>query len=311
MPAGSALERANANAASQIKEKAIWLLESVLAVLQSMISKPPPAPSPPKPGPVTAMAVVRQEFGNEPVGSGCQACDAEAAAAKVQGPTTPAPPTTDWSKVPFGQLTFDAEGLEAPGTLSHSRVLHVPSDASGLTIGRGYDMKLKTPTQIIEDLTAIDISPEYAKVISNAGTYNKDITLSGDAAKSFIRNNNLTKFEITPKQQYQLFIKTYPWYMEEAKRLATKDDVNEKYKEYGLTDWTKLDPTIKELLVDLLYRGDNSPEMREIFQKYVIKNDLKGFRDAIVLVGRANNVPSDRQKRRLEYLDAEIKRRGI
>jgi len=42
----------------------------------------------------------------------------------------------DKLRVPRGQLTFDAEGLDVPGRF-FSRVLHVPSGASGVTLGRG------------------------------------------------------------------------------------------------------------------------------------------------------------------------------
>ena len=47
-----------------------------------------------------------------------------------------------------GIVTYDSEGVESPGSLFHSRVLHVPSNTSGVTIGRGYDMKLKDRAKI-------------------------------------------------------------------------------------------------------------------------------------------------------------------
>lgn len=50
-----------------------------------------------------------------------------------------------------GVVTFDSEGTE--GGLYHSRILHVPTETSGLTLGRGYDMKLKIGTQISADLS--------------------------------------------------------------------------------------------------------------------------------------------------------------
>ena len=55
--------------------------------------------------------------------------------------------------VPNGQLTFDSEGLECPNLsdkckLYHSRIPHVPSEQSGVTIGRGYDLKRKEPDKI-------------------------------------------------------------------------------------------------------------------------------------------------------------------
>lgn len=45
-----------------------------------------------------------------------------------------------------GTITFDSEGTE--GGLFHSRKLHVPTFSSGLTIGRGYDMRFKTAMKI-------------------------------------------------------------------------------------------------------------------------------------------------------------------
>ena len=45
-----------------------------------------------------------------------------------------------------GLLTYKAMGME--GGDFHSRKLHVPSDRSGLTIGRGYDMKEKSSYKI-------------------------------------------------------------------------------------------------------------------------------------------------------------------
>jgi hypothetical protein len=40
-----------------------------------------------------------------------------------------------------GQITFDLEGLESPGSRYHSRKAHHPTPISGVTIGRGYDLK--------------------------------------------------------------------------------------------------------------------------------------------------------------------------
>ena len=65
-----------------------------------------------------------------------------------------------------GKLTFDAEGSE--GGQFHSRKLHVPSMVSGLTIGRGYDMKKKSPAKIIQDLTAAGIDKKDAAILSKA-----------------------------------------------------------------------------------------------------------------------------------------------
>lgn len=58
-------------------------------------------------------------------------------------------------------MTFDAEGQE--GGAYHSRKPHVPDSNSGLTIGRGYDIKQKTEAKITRDFTDCGISTEIAK----------------------------------------------------------------------------------------------------------------------------------------------------
>src|SRR3954468_22937564 len=57
--------------------------------------------------------------------------------------------------VPRGQITFDVEGNE--GGRWHSRTPHVPSDDSGLTIGRGYDMRYRSAEQITKQMTEAGI----------------------------------------------------------------------------------------------------------------------------------------------------------
>ena len=69
--------------------------------------------------------------------------------------------------VPRGQLTFDAEGSDTPGPY-FSRILHVPPGASGVTLGRGYDMKQRTKTQIRAELTSVGISESVVDVLCGA-----------------------------------------------------------------------------------------------------------------------------------------------
>ena len=64
--------------------------------------------------------------------------------------------------VPRGQITFDVEGNE--GGRWHSRTPHVPSDDSGLTIGRGYDMKFRTREQIIKQMIDAGFPKETAEL---------------------------------------------------------------------------------------------------------------------------------------------------
>ena len=79
-----------------------------------------------------------------------------------------------------GQLTFDAEGEDGEtGGMLHTRILRVPTDKSGLTIGRGYDMKAKMKKNIEIDLRNAGI--DKAKLLSCAAG------LRGKAAKMFIQ----------------------------------------------------------------------------------------------------------------------------
>jgi hypothetical protein len=81
-----------------------------------------------------------------------------------------------------GQLTFDAEGEDEENgriIMLQTRILRVPTDKSGLTIGRVYDMKEKTKKKIEIDLRNAGIAK--AKLLSCAAR------LRGKAAKKFIK----------------------------------------------------------------------------------------------------------------------------
>ena len=75
---------------------------------------------------------------------------------------------------------FDSEGLENPGGKYHSRVPHLPPGASGVTIGRGYDIKYRSKQSVIRDLKNAGVSESDAKRLA------KGVGLTGQAAKKFI-----------------------------------------------------------------------------------------------------------------------------
>lgn len=189
-----------------------------------------------------------------------------------------------------GRLTFDAEGHE--GGQYHSRKLHVPSDSSGLTIGRGYDMGSRSASSIRDDFIAAGLEPDDADLISKAAG------LKGQLARTFIAENNLSGFEISKEVQLGLFEVEYERQEKEARRLATKADVTEKY---GETDWDGLDPAIKDILVDLKFRGDYTPACRQFLQEHVVSNDLAAVAKALADRNRWPGVPSDRFERRRDY----------
>ncbi len=123
------------------------------------------------------------------------------------------------------------EGTE--GGRFHSRTLCVPSDSSGLTIGRGYDMKERKPASIAADLVAAGVPAADAAKISQAAH------LSGAAAKKFIVDNQLASFEISKAAQVALFMTTYNALKADVARICAKPDV---VATFGACDLTKTDP---------------------------------------------------------------------
>ena len=197
--------------------------------------------------------------------------------------------------VPEGQLTFNAEGLENRGQY-FSRVPHVPGPSSGVTIGRGYDMKERSRNEIIEDLTNAGVSMDRAEQLSECRG------LSGQAARNFLVENNLSEIEITPAEQKALFTQVYQELEGDVIRICNKADVVAKY---GETDWDNLNSAIKDIVVDLRYRGDYTGATRERIQPTLVNNDLVALQDVIsdrnYWVAR-RGVPGDRFDRRKEYI---------
>lgn len=199
------------------------------------------------------------------------------------------PKKDDPLKVERGQMTFDAEGRE--GGRWHSRKPHVPSESSGLTIGRGYDMKHRGAKGIEKDLLAAGLSEVDAKLYAGAAG------LSGKTASDYLAKNGLP--EITLEQQKALFTITYREIEASAKSICTSKAVADRY---GECKWEALHPSIQELIIDLRYRGDYTPASRKIVQPLVVKNDVKGL--AKVMADRESwkQVPMDRFQRRADFM---------
>ena len=205
--------------------------------------------------------------------------------------------TVDIFTVSEGQLTFDAEGLETRGQY-FSRVPHVPGSSSGVTIGRGYDMKERSRNEIVEDLTNAGVSMDRAEQLAECRG------LSGQAARNYLVDNNLSDLEITPTEQKALFSQTYQELEGDVIRICNKPDVVAKY---GETDWENLNSTIKDIVVDLRYRGDYTGATRERVQPTLVSNDLIALQDVIAdrnyWVAR-RGVPENRFESRKDYISA-------
>ncbi|MFC1750236.1 pesticin C-terminus-like muramidase [Pseudomonadota bacterium] len=206
--------------------------------------------------------------------------------------------TADDFNVRVGQLTFDAEGMEIEGPY-FSRTPHVPGGWSGVTIGRGYDMKERSTDEIIADLTASGVPNDIAKKFGECSG------LMGNNAEEFLIEKNYEELLISPAQQKRLFIIAYQELEGDVKRICTKADVEAKY---GETHWDTLNQLIKDVVVDLRYRGDYTPATRQRVQPLLIGDDNGDLLGMSQLMAnkrywvRERRVPLDRYKRRMNYL---------
>lgn len=213
---------------------------------------------------------------------------------KKESRARPAPGRGAEFDVPRGQITFDAEGME--GGLFHSRRIHVPGSSSGATIGRGYDMLHRSRDEIVADLCASGVAQDDAKSIARLRG------LKGPMAEAEIARLELVDFQITPRQQKRLFLIAYDELAGDVKRICRKHDVEAKY---GVTEWASLDPIIRDIVVDLRYRGDYTGGTREKVQPCVVRNDLEKLAELMsneLYWVRQRGVPNDRFRRRKEYV---------
>lgn len=190
-----------------------------------------------------------------------------------------------------GRFTFDVEGHE--GGLYHSRTLHVPNADSGLTLGRGFDMKKRSKSEIYSYLVKSGISVKNAQKISKASG------LSGQNAKMFIINNDLLDFQISPRQQKNLFILCYEFAINDIKRILKGSLLQKKY---GSCNFDTLNSAIKTILVDLRFRGDYHPSSRTFIQKPISDNDLEAFKTEMGNRSNWSKVPKDRFDSRIAFL---------
>jgi len=212
----------------------------------------------------------------------------------IPGCADPVPmyPNSPHLRVAFGQRTFDAEGLEAPGRF-FSRQIHWPGTShSGVTIGRGYDMGMRTQLQIIRELTLAGMTRKDAVSLSSAAG------LRGAAAEAFVRNRVGRAPIMTLEVQKALFERiTTPEMTSDIKRIFDKPDIKARY---GAVNWDALHPTVQELVFDLRYRGDYTPRVRERLQPALVASDYTMLLELMedTEYWRASGVPQARIEER-------------
>ncbi len=200
----------------------------------------------------------------------------------------------------YGIVTWDSEGTE--GGFYHSRKLHVPSNYSGLTIGRGYDCSQKTQGKIATDLTTAGLATAKVAILKKAAG------LPGIRAERFIIDNDLLDYQITHPMQQALFKISYLHEESVVKRVSKQTG---NIKAFGKVDWKTINPYIKDIIIDLKYRGDYDHRSRNFIQKPFANNDLATFKKLIQDKTKWPNVPLDRFKRRSDYIakaPAQIKK---
>lgn len=193
-----------------------------------------------------------------------------------------------------GLLTFEAEGTE--GGVYHSRKLHVPSESSGLTLGRGYDMRHRTSRQIRQELVQAGVAQDEAETLSAAAG------LFGSTARQFVKDQSLEMFQISQQAQLRLFEIAYQQEEAEARRLCTKADVTERY---GICGWESLHPAIRDVVVDLKFRGDYAAPERKHLQSAIVDNDPERFLELLQDTDfwmPQIKTPADRFQRRVQYM---------
>ena len=156
-------------------------------------------------------------------------------------------------------------------------------------------MKSKTALKIITDMGKAGIVSTEASLLSKASG------LSGEVAKQFIIDNDLLDYKITPLTQKNIFSISYLDNAQYIKKICIKASKEENYK--GDCNWDKLDNRIREIVIDLGFRGDYTYGSRKYIQDSIINNDLVAVRNALANKSYWPSVPKDRFERRVKYLN--------
>jgi len=187
----------------------------------------------------------------------------------------------------FGTLTWNAEGQADPSSRYYSRKAHLPSSTSGITIGRGYDLKQHSEAEILRDFTATGLSPQQASLFANVRS------LSGEVARTYLSQGNLP--ELSPEQEQALFQASWKAAFRDVQRISALPSI---VKAYGAIDWSTTEPAVRDLIVDLRYRGDYTPATRAFMQSAVARNDLESLSEVLSNRSLWAAVPPDRFERR-------------
>lgn len=163
-----------------------------------------------------------------------------------------------------GQLTFDAEGVDYITAVApfrqrrypnFSRILQwPPTNSSGVTLGRGYDMGNRSAGEIFNTLRQAGIE-EYKAVICSKAAH-----IKGHQAGQFVKVYGPLVGEITHQQQIRLFELAYQVKVNEARNLYKR--VSHRLPD--APEWEQLDQKIQDVIIDIFYQGVHNA--RALFQ---------------------------------------------
>lgn len=179
-----------------------------------------------------------------------------------------------WLHVPKGQLTFNSEGNDIENSIYFSRHPHVPNNkgivigASGVTFGRGLDLGQQSETYVKNLFIKMEqhTNPLSANLKQwLLGSVGK----KGPEALSYCNDIDqyVSKGEqyLTRKQQHYLFNAVYEHQYEVTKRVIANGAEIDNVRFTANID--TLEQDLQDVLVDLTFRGDNSPRTRRYFMK--------------------------------------------
>ncbi|EOV9682721.1 peptidoglycan-binding protein [Cronobacter malonaticus] len=197
------------------------------------------------------------------------------------------------------QFTFDNEGTDYITATNpfrphpypwFSRILHWPhSAASGVTLGRGYDMGNRSAGEIFATLRQAGIE-EYKTILASKSAF-----LKGREAASFVKVYGPLFGEITHQQQLRLFEIAIQFYISRAKRVFNKNKAKMAYA----ISWENMRPALRDIFIDSLYQGCKSADE---FARLILLDDLESVRTYLKTDG-AQLKSYGRNLKRLRYIN--------
>lgn len=157
----------------------------------------------------------------------------------------------------------------------------------------------RTRLQVISELTYAGMSP------NDAAFYGDAAGLRGENAARFVRSHVGASPILSLPAQRKLFEEvTATETLADIRRILAKPDLQLKY---GAVTWEGLSSYAQEVLFDLRYRGDYTPETRTRIQPLLASGNDTALRAAMndVPYWRRLGVPSERIRERAALLQSE------